>query len=285
MYIYCIVVIVLFIIAYKGITYYTSSGSNFVFSQIKHKNFSEDTHIISEVPYKLNGVIKIGDSSGLFNIILDKNNSNIFVTDEIFKNDKYNQYNIKAYMNGLMTLNYPINNIKKSTEQSILFLETPQHYSMFTHKRAVDCDRQWVINIFKGISEANRIIYNNNDYVLLPNMNYTNDVINELHCLILFKNPMLMSIRDLRKTDIDLLDASYKNSLEQIEKRYGLAKNKIIAYFHYYPTVWQLHMHLVNIDYKQANSSIEYSHNIINVIRNLKLDSMYYANATLQVVK
>ena len=92
-----------------------------------------------------------------------------------------------------------------------------------------------------------------------------------------------MSIRDLRRKDIVLLREAYTNSLNVIKAKYGINSNHLKAYFHYRPSAWQLHLHIVHNNYHQVKSSVEYCHSIINVLYNLEINDLYYANATLQI--
>lgn len=52
-------------------------------------------------------------------------------------------------------------------------------------------------------------------------------------------------------------------------------------FFHYTPSTFQLHIHFTNINNNSINSSVEYSHELGQVIFNLELDSDYYKKINL----
>ena len=91
----------------------------------------------------------------------------------------------------------------------------------------------------------------------------------------------LRTIRELTKEHIPLLEHMKKTTLEKIEKVYGLKEGSLKIYFHYEPSTYHLHIHFVNISYKDAGSSVEYSHDLDSVIFNLSLDSDYYRKIKL----
>jgi len=142
---------------------------------------------------------------------------------------------------------------------------------------------QWVFDIFNGKREQNRIIYQDSDFVLIPDIKWDGRNIIDLHILAFFKDPKLQSIRDLTSEDIKLLDRVMKISLENIKRRYNLTEDQLKIYFHYKPSVWQLHLHFDNLFHKTGASSVERAHSIYSVLENLKLDSDYYKKVKLHV--
>ena len=52
-------------------------------------------------------------------------------------------------------------------------------------------------------------------------------------------------------------------------------------YIHYNPSTYHLHIHFVNNLFHNISSSVEYSHELNNVIFNLELDSDYYKKIVL----
>jgi m7GpppX diphosphatase len=142
---------------------------------------------------------------------------------------------------------------------------------------------QWVFDIFSGKREQNRIIYQDNDFVLIPDIKWDGRNMIDLHVLAFFKDPRLQSIRDLTKEDIKLLDRVMKISLENITKKYNLIENQLKIYFHYKPSVWQLHLHFENLFHKTGASSVERAYSIYSVLENLKLNSDYFKKVKLHV--
>jgi m7GpppX diphosphatase len=69
-------------------------------------------------------------------------------------------------------------------------------------------------------------------------------------------------------------------SLEIIETKYGIKKNKIRAYLHYQPSFYHLHVHFTHIKF-QIPGIPERNHNLSQVIENLKIDREYYRKTSL----
>jgi hypothetical protein len=69
-------------------------------------------------------------------------------------------------------------------------------------------------------------------------------------------------------------------TLKIIKEKYGLNETSIKKFFHYPPSTYHLHIHFVNNRVK-FGSSIEYSHELNNVIFNLSICSDYYKKALL----
>ena len=64
-------------------------------------------------------------------------------------------------------------------------------------------------------------------------------------------------------------------------EKYDFEKETIKIYLHYAPTTYHLHVHFVLVSNTDVNSSIEYSHDLTNVIYNLKINSNYYQIITM----
>ena len=57
---------------------------------------------------------------------------------------------------------------------------------------------QWVNNIIEGKSEAERVLYKDQDFLVVPDFKYTDlTEIKKLHLMALFSDPKLNSLRDL----------------------------------------------------------------------------------------
>jgi hypothetical protein len=54
-------------------------------------------------------------------------------------------------------------------------------------------------------------------------------------------------------------------------------------FFHYELSTYHLHIHFVNTANNDARSSVEYSHELNNVIFNLSIYSQYYKVALLNI--
>lgn len=143
-------------------------------------------------------------------------------------------------------------------------------------------DKQWIFNIIDHKSESEDIIYENNDVIIIPDYKWNRDN-KSLHVLGIYKDKSLFSIRELNNSHIKILEESIKDGKKIIEEKYGFDSNNLIIYFHYYPSVWQLHIHFMNNKYISESYSLPRAHLASTVIENLKIDSEYYRKVKLEI--
>ena len=58
----------------------------------------------------------------------------------------------------------------------------------------------------------------------------------------------IFSVRELSDKHLNLLKTMLYETIEVMNKKYGLARNQIVSYFHYYPSVFQLHAHFIHVN-------------------------------------
>jgi hypothetical protein len=150
----------------------------------------------------------------------------------------------------------------------------------------VKADKEWIYNIIDKISEQESIIYENDDIIIMPNLSWKNNNAKDLYLLVIFKDKNLYSIRTLNDTHINMLEQARETINEFVEAKFGLTKQNVMMYFHYKPSVWQLHLHVVNIGSQQIHSNkLPRSHLLNTVINNIKLKADYYQTTDLEYLK
>ena len=133
--------------------------------------------------------------------------------------------------------------------------------------------KQWPYNIILGHTESEFVIRKTKDYLMLPDIENCESV----HWLILFSDTSLRSIRSLRGCHLPLLK-EISDAVKRINPR-------LLLYFHYPPSVWQLHLHVVGpMHALRTTSDMQRVHFLPDVMRNLEIDPEYYAKATLTYV-
>ena len=175
----------------------------------------------------------------------------------------------------------------------IMYYETFDMYKKLVEPTIKKYDRKWVLNILSGIEEHDKIVYQNDNFILLPDTSWKNDLnnlddpnnIEELYLVLIVKRKDIYSIRDLTAEHIPLLEDMLRVT-EQIEKIYKIPACMLRTYFHYKPSTWHLHLHINNINSpKNYCYNIERCHTLANVINNIKCDGNYYKKVDLQVTK
>lgn len=166
--------------------------------------------------------------------------------------------------------------------------ETYDEYLEIIEKR--DWTKEnWVYNILDGISEQNKILYRDDDYILIPNYTWsvnlesidTQDVL-QMYLLAFPISKTLHSLRDLNNTHIDLLKKMKTTTLGIIKSMFGFDHDAIKMYIHYMPSTYHLHIHFVPISNTDVNSSVEYSHDLDNIINILQSIPNYYQTNTIK---
>jgi hypothetical protein len=160
-------------------------------------------------------------------------------------------------------------------------LESPSEYFTQTRQWAQTQSKKWVDRIFQKEAEQDRVWADTADFVLVADKGWTSQKADDLHLLAIFKRDDLLSIRDLKDGDAELLKSASQLGCKMIKEKYGLGVDQLKMYFHYYPSTWQLHIHFVNLSYR-SNSSIEQAHNFHYVVQNLELGISYYSRVVLQ---
>jgi len=214
---------------------------------------------------------------------------NITVEDQILSNDRYHKYKVKIATQGIMNVIYDPKDSEKEkhfVKGKYITFETPADYqrNSDTIERS---DKKWIYNIINKTAEVERVIFDNDHFIMLPNSKWSvGQPITDLYLLIITKDKKLRSIRDLTAEHIPLLEEMITIANSYISDKLGGDTNQFRMYFHYKPSTWHLHLHINNINStKPISCQIEHAHSIYNVIANLHICSDYYKRVTLEVMR
>lgn len=196
----------------------------------------------------------------------------------VLKNDVYEKYNATAEVEGELIICNDVNQMKRFEKR--LVRETYQDYLKYISKRDIEKDR-WIYNIIDGTSEQDSIMYRDELCIVIPTYMWDGKNIDKLHILCLPTDISLRSIRSLRYEHIRLLEHMKNVTLNVIKNKYDIDEYYIKMFFHYEPSTYHLHIHFVNVAHHEARSSVEYSHELNNVMFNLSICDNYYQHAIL----
>ena len=210
------------------------------------------------------------------------NVSNLNIKNQIISNDINEKYSCIFNANCEVIITNDVNKI--TNKKNELINETYDDYLKLINNHDENIDK-WIYNIIDGLNEGYRIIYQDDLFLLIPPITWDIKDINKFHFLAIPKDKTLRSIRSLNSSHINLLNHIKKNTLDNIKKYYNFEEGNLKIFFHYHPTTFHLHIHFINIDFKECNSSVEYSHELDQVIFNLSICSNYYKLITLKVKK
>lgn len=212
------------------------------------------------------------------------NNEYIFIPDKInikntvkisklLSNDVFEKFKVITNISGELICCTDKSKLEKN--QNIIINESYLDYINMIESHNFSKE-QWIYNIIDGISEIESIIYQDDDFLVIPSYTWNNLTIDKLHILAIVKDKNLRCLRDLTGNDLWMLEKIRDVVLEIIYTTYQVEKNQINMYIHYAPSTYQLHIHFTNINNKNVRNSVESSHHLSNVISNLSINSDYY---------
>nr|QBK88461.1 MAG: uncharacterized protein LCMiAC01_01380 [Mimivirus LCMiAC01] len=207
---------------------------------------------------------------------------------KVLQNERMSKYDCIFNSNGEVSIIWPaLDKDMKSatTKQFVKVLETSLMYKNNISPNISVANAKWMYNILNGVSEQERIIYQDQYFILMPDIKWNENDIDFLHCLAILKDKTLHSIRDLNSSHLPMLKHIYTKGLDIIHHTYSIAKNKLRVYFHYHPSYWHMHIHFNNIKIHSSENSIDYAHPLIQVIQNIEMVPDYYKKASLVVMK
>ena len=202
----------------------------------------------------------------------------IIKNNKTMENDVYKKYEATAEISGELIICNDVTKMKR-TEKKIV-RESYEEYLKNLKKRDINKDK-WIYNIIYGISEQEKILYRDDSCIIIPTYMWDSVNIDKLHILCLPTDIALRSIRSLTAEHIPLLEHMKNVTLETIKNKYGIDECYLKMFFQYEPSTYHLHIHFVNAEHYDARSSVEYSHELNNVIFNLSIYSQYYKVAIL----
>lgn len=150
--------------------------------------------------------------------------------------------------------------IKKHSKQGLRFvIETPEIYRdkvrPYMQSNREEGRLNWVYNIIEGRKEVEDVIYRTplgrdgeEGFLMLPNLHWDRKTMEALHLLGIVERRDLWSLRDLKKKHISWLKHMRAKLLDAtVEKYPEIEEDQLKLFFHYHPTYYHLHIHVVHV--------------------------------------
>ena len=198
----------------------------------------------------------------------------------ILQNDIYEKYTATSEIFGELIVCH--DKTKMANRAKKLARETYAEYMQTIERRDPTKDT-WIYNILDGAAEQDAILHRDAQCIVIPTYTWDTTNADELHVLCLPTDKSLRSIRSLTAEQIPLLEHMKRETTRVIRDTYHIDEHHLKMFFHYDPSTYHLHIHFVNMANSQAGSSVEYSHELHNVIFNLSICSDYYTRAVLNI--
>ncbi len=140
--------------------------------------------------------------------------------------------------------------------------------------------KQWIYKIISGEKEQEDILFRTKDFLLVPDVESKEDE-NFLNWIVIFTNSNYKCIRCLTDRDVPLLqEIEY-----QVKKRMPPECQDVMMYFHYPPSVWQLHLHVLTpCNVLRTTNSMQKVYFLQDVISCLNIDTNFFLKTTLSYV-
>ena len=158
--------------------------------------------------------------------------------------------------------------------------ETYEIYQKYISLMNPEKDR-WIYNIIDGLDEQESLLFKDNVCIIIPSYTWVNKNIQQLHILCLPLDKTLRCLRSLEGKHIELLKYMKNKTIKIIEEIYGIDETQLKIFLHYEPSTYHLHIHFINTEHKMCDSSIEYCHDVDNIIYNLSIKNNYYQDIIL----
>jgi len=185
-----------------------------------------------------------------------------------------------------LNLIYPCTekHIKKYSFQQLRSVtETPEIYQKYVRPYMSKCREEgrldWIFNILEGRSEQDTILYRSkeddkqNDYILLPDLNWDRETIGSMHLLALVERRDIWSVRDLTKKHVPWLRQLRSTLAISASSLYeGVESDMLKFYVHYQPTYYHFHVHIVHVNLDPtATQAIGKALDLDNVISQIEM--------------
>ena len=201
-----------------------------------------------------------------------------------------------------------------------LITETPEMHQAQSMQAYISKEvgrpcKQWIHEVLNCKREAERVKLRTPDFVLLPDVEciskrprqettintphdfFIKDPDNRrqwrmkrplpvshcLHWLAVATDTNLRTLRDLRGCHAQMLQSLYTRTCQRIHEETGIDTGQIMAYVHYPPSVYQLHVHFKHLAGPGISHDTLRVHPLPAILNNLKIDPDYYAKSRLQM--
>jgi hypothetical protein len=140
-------------------------------------------------------------------------------------------------------------------------------------------NRQWIYALISaGMSAHDEVVMTETAQWLLCLDKHPGE---DTRYLVVFRDLALKTIRDLRGRDVPMLLEMLASVRAQMLARHP-EWARCQVYFHYYPSVYQLHAHVCEDSaHASARKASCRCHEVGHVVRNLRTDPQWYAKALI----
>ena len=134
--------------------------------------------------------------------------------------------------------------------------------------------QRWIFELIAGrFAESETVFLDEQDWLLVEGCAYSGQ---SSRYLVIFKDLALHTVRNLRQKHVEMLKDVQRKVRGFLETRHG-SNQEFRLYFHYLPSVFQLHMHVCSA----APVDVNRRQYLSGVIRNLMAVDTWYRDALM----
>ncbi len=176
-----------------------------------------------------------------------------------------------------------------------LMTESPEahcspHMQAFISKEVNHPCKKWIHEVIASRRETERVKLRTPEFVLLPDVEINKrkpteirrwrPAVQSFHWLAVATDTDLRTLRDLKGGHVPMLQSLYLKTCQRIHEEMGVDPSQIIAYVHYPPSVYQLHVHFKHVAGGHDTLRL---HPLPTIINNLTIDPEYYSKSHIQL--
>jgi m7GpppX diphosphatase len=94
--------------------------------------------------------------------------------------------------------------------------------------------------VLSGVSEADKVLYSCDEFVILPDMKWDLRTISALYLVAIARNGQVKSLRDLEGKHLSMLKAIRHEGQRVVRERWGSLIGGVRMYVHYQPSYCKL---------------------------------------------
>lgn len=145
-------------------------------------------------------------------------------------------------------------------------------FQKFMHSERAAGYSQWIFDLIENRFHKNneKVFIDGPAWCLCADKHNGHDT----RYLVVFKDKSLRTLRDLRSAHVGLLEEIQATVLAWLKRRHP---QQYCMYFHYMPSVFQLHMH---VSMRKSSDSCR-AHHVHNIVRNLSQNEAWYRDALI----
>lgn len=130
----------------------------------------------------------------------------------------------------------------------------------------------WIKNILTEGTEV--ILRQNDDFFLISSYKWDRKSSDDLYLLLFMKDEKIYTLREI---SLEMAERAKNFIFESVKELYGIEKHHLILFFHYRPSYYHCHIHIINL-MGGLNLGMVVGRAILldDVIENLKMDPLYY---------